>query len=74
VDISQFDLVFIPLLQIYRVYNPLGFSLLIVSKMALGGKAHLTHRKQQGYQHVILSFQHLFEDVVVVIDLGVFFA
>lgn len=73
-DISLFFFIFILLGYVCRLYKALGCSLWIVDRIARGVKTQLVHRNQQYCHQVTLSFQDLFQNVVVVVDLSVLLA
>jgi UPF0716 family protein affecting phage T7 exclusion len=74
VNILVFSFIFIPLSCVIGVYNAVVRFLWFGDKMLRAGKTEVIHRMQGSCHQGSSPFQHLFQDVVVVVDLGVFLA
>ena len=73
-DISAFMFAFMQLASISRVYKPVDRTLWFVDTMARASKTQVIHRKPHTCQQRISPFEHLFQHMVIVVDLGMFLA
>lgn len=73
-NIVLFSFLFILLRYLYRLYKPVDIFLRIVDRKTFRRNDRLIHRKPITCHQRISSLEDLFEDVIVVVDLGVFFA
>ena len=74
VDICRFAFAFTELKQISLAYKPVGKFLSFVGKSGLSENVLVIHRKPHSCTFELSSFQHLFQHVVIVINLGMFIA